>query len=419
MAQWLNPFSRLLHWDCWEISYQHLRQPIWNQDIKWSFGSSCLAALWVTNHWWFCSKCWHPRSPRIKHQGKQHSKESRLVVLIALYLHQLSMLWLGQVNLDASKIQFVCRLIVIWFTVLIFTVICSPELALKTCWCPRVVLRGSTGSWGVGNVSFLEVPMMMPKASTVVSTVLCNLVEGARIARGRWIASGPPLRWCDPYTIQLLLPVKIHPWFCFRPQLKAESEDSNIFQSISYLPASYGEVLYDVCISSRIRAKVFANMINIGLGPTRPMHGDLGKWRASTLHLITPLADSVRSANTKCLTLRNVMNDYRGSQLQSLGTLCHHASPYNVFEPLRHVVHFPCWDMTNWARTMDHEKYQKYQNTFIHSDVPRRCGEGSAVWWFLPGAQGRALAVLNVLNRFRRCACKPQILESLRLQLLC
>ena len=180
------------------------------------------------------------------------------------------------------------------------------------------------------------------------------------------------------------------------------------FQSISYLPASYGEVLYDVCISSRIRAKVFAKLTNyVGLGPTRPMHGELGKWRASTLHLITPLADSVRSANTKCLTLRNVMNDYRGSQLQSLGTLCHHASPYNVFEPLRHVVHFPCWDMTNWARTMDHEKYQKYQNTFIHSDVPRRCGEGSAVWWFLPGAQGRTLAVLNVLNRFRRCACKP------------
>lgn len=107
-------------------------------------------------------------------------------------------------------------------------------------------------------------------------------------------------------------------------------------------------------------------MINyVGLGPSRPMHGELGKWRASTLHPITPLADSVRSASTKRLTLRNVMNDYRGSQLQSLGTLCHHASPYNVFEPLRHVVHFPCWDMTNWARTMDHEKYQKYQNTFI------------------------------------------------------
>lgn len=116
IEQWLNPFSRLLHWDCWEISYQHLRQPVWNQDIKWSFGSSCLAALWVTNHWWFCSKCWHPQSPRIKHQGKQHSKESRLVVLIALYLHQLGMLRLGQVNLDTSKIQLVCRLIVIWFT---------------------------------------------------------------------------------------------------------------------------------------------------------------------------------------------------------------------------------------------------------------------------------------------------------------
>lgn len=113
-------------------------------------------------------------------------------------------------------------------------------------------------------------------------------------------------------------------------------------------------------------------MINyVGLGPTHPMHGELGKWRASSLHPIAPLADSVRSASSKRLTLRNVMNDYRGSQLQSLGTLCHHASPYNVFEPLRHVVHFPCWDMTNWARTMDHEEYQKYQNTFFHSDVPR------------------------------------------------